>query len=190
MSKFEFIDSLHEARMLRRLSRVRGESVPALTKRLFNHLLALRIIYAIKPAVAQKYTRETLQHSHFKSFLPSSTDLYNLIVLIIQQYEYADQLFNDWKIVLPEMRLRRVLRSIEAGKLDHSDYNELMLIIQRKTALDGYQITMRRVVADFEKAPASQKIQHIKRLVLLMREDTVQSDLYIILKNIVEQTEL
>lgn len=188
MSKLEFIASITEARMFRRLSQVKGESVDNLASRLFTHLLAVRALYEIDKSVAVKYVADTLQFPHFQGFKASSTDLYNLIVLVLQQYEHADKLFNNWDIVLPEMRIRRVLRSIESGKIDSGDFNELMLIIQRRTALTGLQISMRRVLSDAEKVKGEQMAQICRRLVIIMREDAVQSDLFILLRKTAQQT--
>ena len=178
-TKFEFLSTITEARMLRRLSSVKGETVDNLTSKLFNHLLALRMLFVLKPKVAIAYASDTMQYAAFKGFRVSSTDLYNLIVLVLQQYDHADKLFNNWDIVLPEMRIRRVLRAVAVGDWPSSDFNELMLIIQRRANLTGYQHTLRRVSADFDKLPTEMQHQHLKRLLLLMREDGIQSDLYI-----------
>ena len=178
--KFEFLSTITEARMFRRLSQVKGESVKDIASRLFNHLLAIRMLYTLDKDTVVEYVKDTMTYPSFNGFRTSSNDLYNLIVLVLQQYEHADKLFNDWDIVLPELRIRRVLRSIAAGKLDEHDFNELLLIIQRRATLTGYQISLRRAVSDFEKQQPNAQIQIFKRLMLLMREEAVQSDLYMI----------
>ena len=183
MSKFEFFDSLNEARALRRLSSVKGESVPHLTSRLFNHFVALRVLYTIDPSAAVAYAKETVAFSAFDLFKSSSTDLYNLVVLVMRQYEFADTVFNEWAIKLPEMRTRRVLKAFAANRVDFADFDELMLIVQRQTSLNSLQVTMRRHCSAFETLSKHEQSSLIKRLLLLMREDSVQSDLYYLLKS-------
>jgi hypothetical protein len=181
-NKFEFLDSLTEARMLRHLSSVKGEDVNAIASKLFSHLLALRILVAEDAEDGKQYASDTLQYSSFKTFKVSMPDLYNLIVLVTKQYEYADTLFNDWALTLPEMRLRRVLRDLASGAKDQNDFNELMLIMQRKLSLSSVQIQTRRAVSDYDELSPSIKAALIRRLLIEMRVDGPQSDLYIALQ--------
>lgn len=168
--------------MLRHLSSVKGEDVNDIASRMFSHLLALRILVAEDPSAGKKYAQETLQYSSFKTFKISMTDLYNLIVLVVQQYDYASTLFNDWDLTVPEMRLRRVLRSLAQGDKDQNDFDELMLIMQRKLALSSIQIQTRRAVSDWNSLTDSTKAGVIRRLLIEMRTEGAQSDLYIALR--------
>ena len=94
--------------MYRRLEQVKGTDVNTLASLVYDHLLMLRVVYYIDKKSAVKYAKETIKQQNFNGFRQSMTDMYNLLTLVMQQRQYADKLFNNWDIVIPELRLKRV----------------------------------------------------------------------------------
>ena len=187
-NQLNFIKELHEARLIRRLDRIDGKDINELGRTLFNHLLALRLLYFEDPKSASKYARAIMRHPQFNGFRVTSPDIFNLVVFIQNKNRFADKIEIDSALSVPEMRLRRNLRDIESGRLNENDYEKMMLILQRQ--LDGlgsahYQL--RRETNNYRKLPTSQKIQVIKRLLLLIRSPVFFSDLHMILKRVARE---
>lgn len=184
-SSLAFIKELNEARLIRRLDRIDGKDISELGRTLFNHLLALRLLHYEDPAAAAKYAKSIMRHPEFNGFRITSPDIFNLVVFIQNKKRFADKIEIDDALSVPEMRLRRNLRELENGKINENDYEKMMLILQRQ--LDGlgsahYQL--RRETNNYPKLPANQKIQVIKRLLLLIRNPVFFSDLHMILKRV------
>jgi len=98
--------------------------------------------------------------------------------MIIEQHKYADKLFNNWDVTVPELRIKRIFRSMAQGELDSNDFAQLMLILQRKFPnLDGDQMRMRRMVQDTTKSTSSDRKWMQKRLLQMSRR-VVNSDLH------------
>jgi len=108
--------------------------------------------------------------------------MYNLIVLIMQQYDYADVLFNNWKLKIPEMRMRRILRAWQSQKPDDADFGGFMIVLQKMLPdLPSTLITIRREIPNYSKLlPVEQKTL-AQRLLIIMRDTGIQSDLWILL---------
>ena len=104
----EFLQQLDESRMYRRLNQLTGMKIDDIAKTMFNHFLLLRGLYDVDKAKAMKYAGEIVSNLNFNGFRPSMPDLYNMIVMVMEQKKYADRVFNNWDIVLP--RLSRVAR--------------------------------------------------------------------------------
>ena len=177
-----FLQELQEARAFRRISHVKGESVESLAAKLFAHFLALRILMEESPTEAKRYCDEVMSYHYFKEFRTSQPDMYNLIVLIMQQYDYADVLFNNWKLKIPEMRMRRILRSWQSQKPDDADFGGFMIVLQKMLPdLPSTLITIRREIPNYSKLlPVEQKTL-AQRLLIIMRDTGIQSDLWILL---------
>ena len=179
----EFLRDITESRMYRRLEQVRGTDVTTLGSLIFDHMLMLRLLYYINKPRAVKYAKETMKQQNFTSFRQSMPDLYNFLALVTNQKEYANMLFNDWAVVIPELRLKRVLRSVADGNLDERDYDSLMMVLQRRfKGLDGDQMYIRRLLSDWEKrvSPVQQK-QAITRILQTVRRP-INTDLYMLLQ--------
>lgn len=174
----DFLKDITESRMYRRLNQLAGKSVDDLAKQLFTHLLMLRSLYDLDKPKAVKYAKDIVTNLNFNGFRASMPDLYNMIVMIMEQHKYADKLFNNWDVVLPEMRIKRIFRSMAQGELDSNDFAQLMLILQRKIPnLDGDQMRMRRMVQDPTKSTATDRKWMHKRLIQMSRR-VVNSDLH------------
>lgn len=183
-----FMKELHEARLIRRLDRIDGKDISELGRTLFNHLLALRLLYYEDAKSASKYARQIMRHPEFNGFRITSPDIFNLVVFIQNKKRFADRIEIDDALSVPEMRLRRNLRELEKGNINANDYEKMMLILQRQ--LDGlgsahYQL--RRETNEYPKLPESQKVHVIKRLLLLIRNPVFFSDLHVILRRVARE---
>lgn len=174
----EFIKDITESRMYRRLGQLTGKNVNDLASQTFTHLLMLRSLYDLDKPKAVKYAKEIVNNLNFNGFRASMPDLYNMLVMIIEQKKYGDRLFNNWEVTVPEMRIKRVFRAMAQGELDSNDFAQLMLILQRKfPKIDGDQMRMRRMVQDSTKSTASDRKWMHKRLIQMSRR-IVNSDLH------------
>ena len=183
--QLNLIKELNEARLIRRLDRIDSKDIDELGRTLFNHLLALRLLHYEDRNAAAKYAKSIMRHPEFNGFRVTSPDIFNLVVFIQNKRRFADRIEIDNALSIPEMRLRRNLREIENGKINENDYEKMMLILQRQ--LDGlgsahYQL--RRETYSYPKLPDNQKVQVIKRLLLLIRSPVFFSDLHMILKRV------
>lgn len=187
-SRLNFIKELSESRLIRRLDRIDGKDINQLGRMLFNHLLALRLLHYEDPKSAAKYAKAIMRYPEFNGFRVTSPDIFNLVVFIQNKNRFADRIEIDSALSVPEMRLRRNLREIENGKIKSNDYEQMMLILQRQ--LDGLgsaQYQLRRETNDYPKLPDSQKVQVIKRLLLLIRNPVFFSDLHMILQRVAKE---
>lgn len=175
----EFLQQLDESRMYRRLNQLTGMKIDDIAKTMFNHLLLLRGLYDLDKAKAMTYASAIVSNLNFNGFRPSMPDLYNMIVMVMEQKKYADRIYNNWDIVLPEMRIKRVFRDIAAGNLNSNDFAQLMLILQRRiSGLDADQMKMRRMVQQ-PRLTASDQNWMKKRLVQMTRNSSgANSDLH------------
>jgi len=181
----EFIKELIESRMYRRLSQMKGKDVTDIANQMFNHLLMLRDLYELDKPKAMSYAQEVVNNLNFSGFRLSMPDLYNMVVMVMQQKKYADHLYNNWDIVLPEMRIKRVFRDIASGTLNSSDFAQLMLILQRKMKLDADQMRMRRMVQTPELTKSDYAWMR-KRLIQKTRR-AINSDLHEIYKKAISK---
>lgn len=177
----EFIKEITESRVYRRLSQLHGRKVGDIAKEVYSHLLMLKVLYGVDKSKAQRYAKDMVQNLNFNGFRMSMPDLYNMIVMVVDQKKYADQLFNNWDIVLPEMRLKRIIRDFASGTLDESDYANLMLILQRRIpGVDQDLIRIRRMVSD-KKTPSKQDTNWMIRRLLQITRKKGNSDLHMLL---------
>lgn len=174
----EFIKELVEARMYRKLESVKGTDVQTLAGLMFDHMLMLKLLYYIDKPKAVQYAKNTMAFQNFKGFRQSQTDLYNIITLITEQKKYADKLFNNWDITLPELRLKRLLRDMGNGDLNERDFSQTMMILQRRfKGLKGDQLWMRRIAQEWNKQSPSVKRSAMTRILQTVRRP-INTDLY------------
>jgi len=182
----EFIKSIIESRMYRRLEQVKGTDVNTLASLVYDHLLMLRVVYYIDKKSAVKYAKETIKQQNFNGFRQSMTDMYNLLTLVMQQRQYADKLFNNWDIVIPELRLKRVIRAVADGELDARDYDQLLMILYRRfgRVVTSDQMWLRRFVQDWHKRISRMdRNQAIMRILQTVRRP-INTDLYMLLQKV------
>lgn len=178
----KFFQELNESRMFKRLKQLTGRPMSDVAERLFEHLLALQIFANTDMPVAQKYAKQLVAWQHFDGFRTSQSDLYNLIALILNPTQYSHVFKDEKKYIIPELRLRRILRALERGNFDNNDYSQMMLILQREfTDLPANLLQLRRQISDWKRLTEQDKEQVIRRLLLNMRERGMQSDFYVLL---------
>jgi len=180
----DFIKELIEARMYKRLSQVKGTDVATLGGLVFDHMLMLRVLYYVDKKKAMNYATDTVRQQNFNGFRQSMTDLYNFLTLVISQRQYADKLFNDWDVVIPELRLKRVLRAVADGQMDDRDYDQLLMILQRKfKGLTGDQMWLRRLLGDWNnRITKIDRKQAMMRILQTVRQP-INTDLYMLLQS-------
>ena len=176
----KFLQEIIESRMYRRLDMIKGTDVGTIADMLFDHLIMLRLLYYIDKPAAMRYARDTMANPSFNGYRQSMPDLYNFITFVINQRQFADKLFNDWDITIPELRLKRMLRSIADGDLDEVDNNALLMLVQRRLkGLSADQIWARRLVQDWIPKYANRQDRKnlITRLLQAVRRP-ISTDLY------------
>ncbi len=179
-----------ESRMYYRLEQLHGKRVDDLASSLFSCLLMLKILWYVESKAAQTYTKNIIQNISFDRFRTTMPDLYNILVVVMRQHKYADMLYNDWNIIVPELRIKRILRQLSVGELDENDYDQLLMILQRQFKnLSSDQIKIRRIVSSWKASPDREHRYAIDRLLLIMRRPT-NSDLYMIFQNVVNRKRL
>jgi hypothetical protein len=68
---------------------------------------------------------------------------------------------------------------VAAKDIDMDDYNQLMMVLQRRLpGINSVLINLRREISGYKNLTAGEKSQCIRRLLLQMRERQVNSDLY------------
>ena len=182
----EFIKDIIESRMYRRLEQVKGTDVNTLASLVYDHLLMLRVVYYLDKKTAVKYAKETIKQQNFNGFRQSMTDMYNLLTLVMQQRQYADKLFNNWDIVIPELRLKRVIRAVADGELDARDYDQLLMILYRRfgRVVTSDQMWLRRLVQDWDhRISRMDRNQAIMRILQTVRRP-INTDLYMLLQKV------
>lgn len=168
-----------ESRMLRRLEQFQGKKVRDIAESLFEHLLALQILAHDNPKTAARYADSVMQQAHFDGFRITQPDLYNLIVMILQQDKYSDRLLNDRSIVIPELRLKRNLREIASGRIDNDDFSQLMMTLQyRISGLNNQLVSIRRAASEWDRLSPKEKDNVRNLLKQQMRTYSIDSDLF------------
>lgn len=181
----KFIAELNESRMFKRLKQLTGRNMSDVAERLFEHLLALQIFANQDRGTAQKYASQIMRMQHFDGFRTSQSDLYNLIALILNPTQYSHVFADDTKYVIPELRLRRILRALERGNFDNNDYSQMMLILQREfKELPAYLLALRRQISNWQRLNDKEKADIAQRLLFNMRERGMQSDFYVLLSKL------
>ena len=114
--------------------------------------------------------------------------MYNIITLITEQKKYADKLFNNWDITLPELRLKRILRDMSNGDLNERDFSQTMMILQRRfKGLKGDQLWLRRIAQEWNKQSSAVHRSAMARILQTVRRP-INTDLYMIFMQSVKIT--
>ena len=121
MSNYEFLQSLSEARIFKRLDLLKGTSADDIAIMMLNMILALIIIWHEDNNKAKRYTQVMMQDPYFVGFKTTQTDLYNALVLLLRQEKYSNKIRTNYNISLPELRLKRVMRYLSQGRYDKDE---------------------------------------------------------------------
>lgn len=169
------LQELHEARMFRRVSQLVEQPFGDISRRIFEHALALEVLSYINPKAAADYAKEILKYQDFAGFRAQAVDMYNLIVVVLRKERFKDKMDIPDDIVIPELRLKRWLRAIAAGRPDHVDFKAFIMILQNRLQVSSASrstemLQLRRMVVDWERASPDERKQTIGRLAYYMRE--------------------
>jgi DNA helicase HerA-like ATPase len=180
------MQELTEARVFRRLSEVSNMSVDQVALLMLNYFYALSILWHEDQRTAIHYSRSIMTYPTFKEFKVSQPDLYNAMVMLMQQKKYFGK---QSSFSLPELRIRRILRDMSNGRVDERDFYQLLLILTRETkgVTDMHQ-KLRRQVHDYNRISVFDRIRNIRHLLLAMRKGVgVYPDLHAPLQKILNK---
>jgi hypothetical protein len=168
-----------ESRMIRQVSQLDGLTVQQLGEKLLEHLLGLEILAIKAPARAALYAGQIVSAINFAGFRQTQPDLYNLIVFLLKSSQFDQYVDYDQTVIIPEFQLKRNLRNVADGNIDLDDFNQLMLILQRRLpSINSQLMNLRREISDYPDLDSGDQQQILYRLMMQMRERQVNSDLY------------
>jgi len=186
MSNYEFLQSLSEARIFKRLDLLKGTSADDIAIMMLNMILALIIIWHEDNNKAKRYTQVMMQDPYFVGFKTTQTDLYNALVLLLRQEKYSNKIRTNYNISLPELRLKRVMRYLSQGRYDKDEMYQLLTLIYRNIkGITGEHHRMRRQFAFYDNLSNEDKIRNLRWLMLQLRSGKARySDIYPMLDTI------
>ena len=171
-----------EARLFRQLGRLEGLSRSEMARKFFVHMMGLRVLWEEDPRAAQEYARTIMRWPDFDGFRSVSNDLYNITAVLMNPERFADRVSNDMAFAVPELRLRRIMRELQRGQLDRDDFDNFMMILQRNIPdLGGPHMALRREISDYQRLTPAQRVSMLRRLLLLIREHEVFTDLHMLM---------
>jgi len=187
-SNMNIFQEITESRMIRTLRDVEDKTLGGLMERLYEHLLALEVLAIEMPQEAAKYAQSIVQNIQLNGFRQSQNDLYNLLVFLINQDQYKDQVKKDIEIQLPEFRLKRNLREIANGRIDINDFNNMMMVIQRTySTIGGRQANLRREISNYQNLNKTDRQRTVNQLLMVMREYKINSDMYLLMEKVLRK---
>lgn len=187
MSKFEFFDELSEARIFRNLSLVDGTSADDLAIIMINMFFALNFIWHEDKSSAVDYARRVMRNPGFDGFRTTQTDMFNAIVLLLNQEQYSDKIVTNYNLSIPEFRIKRILRDMANGRMDKEDNLQLFLIFMR-TIKKGWTINHTRIrqqLHRYDDMSSFDKVRNLRWLMLQFRVGKARySDMYPMLQKV------
>ena len=171
---------LSESRAYRTPRQLNGLTQKKIGEQLFEQLLALQILANSDPAYAARMAENIMKLQNWPGFRTSQPDLYNIITIAMKPKLFKDRIAQDFKIVIPELRLKRNLRNIAKRDYQNSDYSYMMLMLQRNMIdfLPAPLIQMRRQIANWNRIVPRDKNVIRDRLMLQMRKSGLQNEFY------------
>ena len=171
---------LSESRAYRTPRQLNGLTQKKIGEQLFEQLLALQILANSDPDYAARIAENIMKLQNWPGFRTSQPDLYNIITIAMKPNLFKDRIAQDFKIVVPELRLKRNLRNIAKRDYQNSDYSYMMLILQRNMVdfLPAPLIQMRRQIARWNNIIPRDKNVIRDRLMLQMRKSGLQNEFY------------
>jgi len=167
-----------ESRMLRHLGRISGKRVSELARDFYEHMLALQILALEAPNLARTYANRTMQ-TDFDGFRSTSTDLFNIVVLLMHQDRYSEHLKQDINYTVHDLRLKRALRAVASGRIDNQDYSQLMFTLFFATpGLNDRQANLRRIASEWSSLNPMERQRWLGILVQEMRTYRIDPDLF------------
>lgn len=184
LAKFEFIQSLGEARMFRSRAQISKEGARSLTDHLFVSLLSLYAMsndYNYAP-VAKEYAKRTRQLGNFNNPSPSGTDLYQTIYSIgkpegLVDGNEKDQLLLN-KVRLDTPKIRRFLDRIKQGNASPSEAQQFFYKLERDLKIQDPKLrASRRLVQNWNTLSSDQQKLAGAQLMRYYRLNARRSDL-------------
>ncbi len=178
---YEFLNNeLTEARYLRKPSDATGYSEFDIADSFFEHLLALQQMRFENPAAAQRYAENTLRHMNFTQVRTGGTDLHNLAAILNNPSKYKDKLTDAGSIRFDELKFKRYLRDVAAGKLNKNQDTQFFMQMQRNLNIRNSLLkNARRIAQDYDSSTNNERRAVGQRLTNTFRQDgKFRSDIF------------
>jgi hypothetical protein len=178
---FEFIrEELYEARYLRNPADATGYSEYDIANTFFEHMLMLQQMRYENPEAAAAYAKKTLQNQTFTQVRTGATDLHNLASILANQNKYSDKLTSTGNVSLDELKFKRYLRDVAAGKLNKAQDRQLFMSMQRNLQIRNSLLkNARRVAQDYGSATNQERKAVAQRMINTNRQDNkFRSDMF------------
>lgn len=183
LAKFDFIQSLGEARMFRSRNQISSEGSRNLTDHLFVSLLSLYAMsndYNYAP-VAKEYAKRTSQLGNFNMAKPSGTDLYQTIFSLQRPGEMfkgeKDEMLMS-KVNIDTPRIKRFLQKIRTGQIQQGEAQQFFYKLERDLKIQDPKLrASRRLVSNWESLSTDQQKLAGGQLMRYYRLNARRSDL-------------
>lgn len=178
---FEFIKTeLTEARYMRTERDIAGRTNLDIGETLFQHVLSLEQLRHENPKVAAEYAKRTLLYQNFNKMRPGGTDMYNMASILNNPSDYSDLVSDAEAVRFDELRFKRYLRGIIAGRKDAPADRQFFLRLQKDLRISNPILKqIRRIAGDYAIASPAEKQAITSRMLLSFRPDRkFKSDLF------------
>lgn len=164
MEKQSLIRELTEARIFYNADTLKGKSAEMIAELAFTMILALEMMRHLDASFALKYADKTYKYQDFEKMYNGATDLYNLLVVLGNQSDFADHIIANPNISFPKLQFKRYLRDIMARRVDNvADRTFLYKLEGCFKINDSFLKTVRRAIVDWGDLDADEK-KHLKSL--------------------------
>lgn len=186
MPRMNFIQQMHESRMIRNANDQKELTYTDCCERLFLIVLSIEIMrhHSDSRGFVQKYCENTLSYSNFKNFRISGTDLYNFIYFVLGDKNTIKKLKNPqagWitrqKTKLPISKLRSYLLSVSKNNNPINISNFLMGLSLELNIKDSNFLNIRRYVSRYEKLTNIERKTVFTKLLYVLRSRLRNSDI-------------
>jgi len=184
--------TITEARMFRRQYQLNDEKFVNIIGRIYTHILALELLSYMNLKAAADYSKNIMKFQDWTNgFRPQASDLYNLLIVILDKDRFKDIISGYKDVSLPEMRIKRFFRSMIAQQPDHNDFQNLNVVLYQRLHISSHPrssefIYLRKQVLSWENLDHGDRKRVVQKFEVAMREyGNPGSDLLTVLKGIV-----
>ena len=150
-----------------------GRSGDNIAQGFFEHLLVLQQMRFENPTWAKKYAKQTLKFQGFTNVRTGATDLHNLAAIIANPSLFSAKVPDLGNFQFDELRFKRYLRNIIAGRYEPSMDRAFFLKMQKNLGIGGSMLkTARRVMADYGATSTGERKAVSTRMMNSFRQDT------------------
>jgi len=165
-------DELVEAKLFRSPASFKTKSAEDVAHNIYAHMLSLQAMRYTDPGVAGKYAKDTLRFSGFDGVRAGGSDLHNLLA-------HLDTIEDKGMLSVPNAQVKRMLKDIQNGvAMTDRDRRTIMQLEKTLQIRDPNLKSMRRIIADWPKATASEQQAGATRLGFMMNHYARGSDLH------------